>query len=199
MKIETYPLYVQPLLQLFHQVHPLSPEIGKYLAEHIDQVEVKAGDLLQESGKPSLYIYFIIKGAVRGFIKDNKKDISTWISADGELVTSISGIDGHSNALENIQAVENCRMLRVSTAAVQELYTIHPAFNTTVRKILQLYYLDAERRAFVVRLSSAENKYLFFIEHYSHLANRIQLQYIASFLGISMETLSRVRRKISFS
>lgn len=80
---------------------------------------------------------------------------------------------------------------------MQELYNQYPEFNITGRKILQHYYRDAEARAYIVRLTSAEKKYNHFIEKYNHLANRIPLKYIASYLGITIETLSRVRKKIS--
>jgi CRP-like cAMP-binding protein len=199
MNVETYPSYLQPLMQLLKHVHPISPAIGQYIIDHTDQVEVLSGEMLQESGSPSIYTYFIVKGDIRGFITEDKKDITTWISTEGELVSSISGIDGNADSLENIQALEECVLLRIANKTMHELYDLYPEFNIVGRKMLQSYYRDAEKRAFVVRLKSAEHKYLFFLEHYTHLSNRIQLQYIASFLGITMETLSRVRRKISFS
>lgn len=199
MNIETYPSYLQPLLQLVQYVHPISPSIGQYIVDHTEQLEVASGKILQESGSLSFYTYFIVKGAIRGFITEDKKDITTWISTDGELVSSISGIDGNAVSLENMQAIEDCVLLRICNKAMHELYDLHPEFNIVGRKMLQSYYRDSEKRAFVVRLKSAEHKYLFFLEQYSHLSNRIQLQYIASFLGITMETLSRVRRKISYS
>lgn len=199
MNIENYPSHVQPLLQLLQQVHPLSTEIANYITEHAEQVRFTAGELLQESGHPNLYTSFILKGAIRGFIREDKKEVTTWISINGELATSISAIDSISDALENMQAIEDCLLVRFPNEALHKLYDIHPEFNIIGRKVLQVYYRDAERRAFLVRLSKAENKYLFFLEHYPHLSNRIQLQYIASFLGITMETLSRVRRKISYA
>ena len=69
----------------------------------------------------------------------------------------------------------------------------------TIRKLLQQYYKDAEGRAFVARLTNAENKYKYFLKRYRHLANRVPLKYIASFLGITLETLSRTRKKMSNS
>jgi CRP-like cAMP-binding protein len=79
----------------------------------------------------------------------------------------------------------------------QDLFIKFPEFNIVARKILQKYYQDAEGRAFIARLTNAENKYRLFIAKYGHLANRIPLKYIASFLGITLETLSRVRKRLS--
>ena len=100
-------------------------------------------------------------------------------------------------ALENMQAIENCELLALTYADYLNLYVKFPEFNIVARKILQKYYQDAEGRAYIARLTKAENKYRAFITSYGHLANRIPLKYIASFLGITLETLSRVRKRIS--
>jgi CRP-like cAMP-binding protein len=65
------------------------------------------------------------------------------------------------------------------------------------RKIFQRYYADAEKRAFIARLTKAENKYRYFLLRHRDLANRIPLKYIASYLGVTLETLSRIRKKFS--
>ena len=88
-------------------------------------------------------------------------------------------------------------MLALTLADLERLYEQHPEFNIVSRKLLQQYYSDAEGRAFIARLTNAETKYKQFLIRYSHFANRIPLTYIASFLGITLETLSRVRRKLS--
>jgi CRP-like cAMP-binding protein len=152
---------------------------------------------LLKAGEICEHIYFIKKGAVRGFIKEGKKDITTWITVENEVVSSISALDVRAPALENMQAIESCELLALTYADLQDLYIRFPEFNIVARKVLQKYYQDAEGRAFIVRLSNAENKYRLFIARYGHLANRIPLKYIASFLGITLETLSRVRKKLS--
>jgi CRP-like cAMP-binding protein len=88
-------------------------------------------------------------------------------------------------------------MLAITFDDLENLYIKFPEFNFVVRKLLQKYYRDAEGRAYIARLTNAETKYRHFIRNHSHLANRIPLKYIASFLGITLETLSRVRKKIS--
>lgn len=143
------------------------------------------------------HIYFIKKGSVRGFIKEGDKDITTWITAENELVTSIYGLSKKRPALENMQALEDCEMLTLTLADLENLYLQFPEFNIVTRKLLERYYQDAEGRAFIARLTNAENKYTQFLAKYGHLSNRIPLKYIASFLGMTLETLSRVRKRLS--
>ena len=155
------------------------------------------GDLLLAAGQVCEHIYFIKKGSVRGFIKEGDKDITTWITAENELVTSIYGLSKKRPALENMQALEDCEMLTLTLADLENLYLQFPEFNIVTRKLLERYYQDAEGRAFIARLTNAENKYTQFLATYGHLSNRIPLKYIASFLGMTLETLSRVRKRLS--
>jgi CRP-like cAMP-binding protein len=115
---------------------------------------------------------------------------------EGELVTSISGLSERKPATETIQAIEPTRTLSISLNKVDELYQLRPEFNINVRKLLELYYQDAENRAFIARLAKAEHRYRMFMERHPQQANRVPLKYIASFLGLTHETLSRVRAKL---
>ncbi|HEX6849492.1 MAG TPA: Crp/Fnr family transcriptional regulator [Chitinophagaceae bacterium] len=179
--------------------YPLSEGVKDYFKKHSYSCSFRKGKLLLKAGQVCEHIYFIKKGAVRGFIREGKKDITTWITAENEVVSSISALDMKTPAMENMQAIENCELLALTYDDFQELYVRFPEFNIVARKVLQKYYQDAEGRAFIVRLTNAEKKYRLFITRYGHLANRIPLKYIASFLGITLETLSRVRKKLSLN
>lgn len=185
------------MIATLNYFHPLSDGIKDYFKKCSYSCSFRKGKLLLKAGQVCDHIYFIRKGAIRGFFNEGKKDITTWISAENEVVSAISALDIREPALENIQAIENCELLALTWADYQDLYTKFPDFNIVARKILQKYYQDAEGRAFIARLTNAENKYRLFITRYGHLANRIPLKYIASFLGITLETLSRVRKRLS--
>jgi CRP-like cAMP-binding protein len=185
------------LIAALSSFYPLSTEVEDYLQNHTMPFSFRRGKLLLKAGEVCRYVYFIKKGAVRGFIKENHRDITTWITAENEMVTSISGLDSDEPAIQNMQTIEDCEMLAITYADLKELYIKHPEFNVVSRKLLQQYYRDAEGRAFIARLTNAENKYKYFLATYSHLVNRIPLKYIASFLGITLETLSRIRKKMS--
>jgi CRP-like cAMP-binding protein len=186
---------IDRLVATLNHLHPLSQPVIDYLSCNVSVKKCNKGDLLLKAGNICEEVYFIEKGILRGYINDNGRDITTWISCENELVTSIYSLDLNVPALENIQALEDGDLLCMSTMALQELYIIHPEFNIVGRKLLQRYYRDAEARAFIIRISKAEDKYEHFLEIYNHLANRVLLKYIASFLGVTLETLSRVRSK----
>ena len=188
---------ISSVIDTLNYFYPLSEGIKDHIKKHSYSCSFRKGKLLLKTGEICEHIYFIKKGAVRGFIKDGTKDITTWITAENEVVSSISSLDIREPALENMQAIENCELLALTYDDCQELYIKFPEFNIVARKLLQKYYQDAERRAFIARVTKAEKKYELFLTRYGHLANRIPLKYIASFLGITLETLSRVRKKIS--
>jgi CRP-like cAMP-binding protein len=188
---------ISSVIDILNYFYPLSEGIKDYFRKHSYSCSFRKGKLLLKAGEICEHIYFIKKGAVRGFIKDGTRDITTWITAENEVVSSISSLDIREPAQENMQAIENCEMLALTYADFQDLYIKFPEFNIVARKLLQKYYQDAERRAFIARVTKAEKKYELFLTRYGHLANRIPLKYIASFLGITLETLSRVRKKLS--
>ena len=188
---------VSSVIATLDYFHPLSEGVKAYFRKHSLSCSFRKGKLLLKSGQLCNHIYFIKKGAVRGFIKEGTKDITTWITVEGEVVSSISSLDKREPVLENMQAIEDCELLALTWVDYQNLFTRFPEFNIVARKILQKYYQDAEGRAFIARLTKAENKYRLFLTRYGHLANRIPLKYIASFLGITLETLSRVRKRLA--
>ncbi len=188
---------ISSVVTILNYFHPVSEGIVKFLKEHAYSVFFNRGELLLEEGQVCEHIYFIRKGVVRGFIKDGKKDITTWITAEGEMVSSILSFERKGSSIENMQAIEDCEMLALTLVDLEKLYEQFPEFNIVSRKLLQQYYSDAEGRAFIARLTNAETRYKQFLTRYSHFANRIPLTYIASFLGMTLETLSRVRRKLS--
>jgi CRP-like cAMP-binding protein len=185
------------LLTALNQLYPLSPEAEQYLRDHVTSCTVAKRKLLLKEGMSCENIYFIMKGALRGYIREGSKDITTWITAENELVSSILSLDERIKAIENIQALEKCELLSLTLAELEIMYERFPETNILARKILQRYYADAEQRAFIARLTKAENKYRYFLKRHQVLSNRIPLKYVASYLGVTLETLSRIRKKFS--
>lgn len=181
------------LLYVFNSIYPISEVVRNFLIQNTYPIKVRKGKKLHKSGEICDMIYFVNKGAIRGYVKDVKKDITTWITVENELVASIHSFILQIPSFENMEAIEDSELLGMRHEDLQHLYKIDPDFNIMARRIYEKYYADAEIRALIARLSKAEIKYEYFLKTYSHLSTRIPLKYIASFLGINLETLSRVR------
>ncbi|WEK34560.1 MAG: Crp/Fnr family transcriptional regulator [Candidatus Pseudobacter hemicellulosilyticus] len=184
---------MEALLAFIHNYQPISPEARAYVVSHMQECQLKKGELLQEAGNYCQYIYFVSKGILRGYILDSDKEVTTWITGENQLISSIRSFLLKQPTQENIEALEDCRLLALHAEDLQYLYDHFPEFNIVGRKIAEHYYTFAEDRAFIGRLSSASARYDYFFRYNAHLINRIPLMFIASYLGMSNETLSRIR------
>jgi CRP-like cAMP-binding protein len=184
-----------PLATFVKHIYPVSEQVVSYINLHSTARRTGRGEYLLRAGDISQHLYFIRKGAIRGFVKEGAKEITTWITAENELVTSIRGLKLQQPSLENIQTIEPCDLVMVRYDALQFLYEHYIEMNIVGRKLLEQYYSDAEERAFISRIPNAAKRYQYFLDTKSNLANRIPLKYIASYLGMTIETLSRIRSK----
>jgi CRP-like cAMP-binding protein len=188
-----------PFTQHVKNIYPLSTAAQDFINQKAYPSHYNKGEILVTAGAMCNSLYLIRKGILRSFIKEGQKEITTWISGEHELATCITSYGLQQPARENIQALEDCELVVLSTADLQHLYEHFPEANIVGRKILEKYYRDAEERAFIARLMEATTKYKHFIATKSNLLNRVPLKFIASYLGMTLETLSRIRSKLSRS
>lgn len=186
---------LNPVLEMFNALHPVGKRVAIYLQKNVYCIDVKKGELLVKSGEICDSIYFIRTGVLRGFIEEDGKEVTTWLTVENEIVATITGFLLQKPTMENIQAIEDCELFAIRFEDLDRLYLKYPSFNIIGRKITERYYVYAEQRAYITRLHDAEKKYELLMELYAHFLNRIPLKYLASFLGITIETLSRVRSK----
>ena len=153
--------------------------------------------LLQE-GDIWKYNAFIVKGCVRTYTVDDKGNeyiinfaIENWWTGDRESLQT-----GNPSACY-IDALEDSEIILISKLNFDRLCSDIPALNDMVNTILQNSFIASQSRIQSFLSLSAEEKYLRFLEKYPQLATRIPQGMIASYLGITEETLSRVRRQSS--
>jgi CRP-like cAMP-binding protein len=193
------PDHHSPISTFFNAVHPLSQGAIDYIDAGSHPVEMAKGKFLIKPSQQSPGLFFIIKGVVRGYIKEEGKEITTWINEENDVVGSIRSLGLRIPSKEYIQAIEHCSLISIGYDVIEHLYEHFPETNVVGRKLLEENYRGAEERAYICRIPSAEKKYKRFMETNPGLINRVSLKYIASYLNMTNETLSRVRRRFPHS
>lgn len=151
--------------------------------------------LLQE-GDVWKYNAFIVKGCVRTYSVDEKGNehilnfaIENWWTGDRE------SLQNGTPSAYNIEALEDSEVILIAKADFDQLCADIPAFNNIINGILEKSFIASQSRIQTFLSLGAEEKYLKFLEKYPDLAMRVPQGMIASYLGITPETLSRVRKQ----
>ncbi|MNK71313.1 hypothetical protein D3C87_907620 [compost metagenome] len=187
-----------PLITFFRSYHDLTPEIEYFINEYTFPVVFKKNKFISSPLHRNEYAYLVVKGVARGYMKDDKKEITTWIARENELIGNVYNTNEAKKPVdEYIQALEDVEAVAVPYNLYGQLYNIDHIANYIGRKIVQLHYFQSCERALISRLLTAEKKYIRFIQSYPDLVNRVGLKYIASFLCMRVETLSRIRSKMA--
>jgi CRP-like cAMP-binding protein len=185
------------LVKFLSAAFPLSPELQAAVQQIVTKRNIKKKQVFVKEGEMCTTIYFIIKGLTRAYLLRNGKDITLWISIEDEFETAVEGFFNGKPAKENIEALEDCMLESIEAKDLEALSEKFPEVNIIIRQLMQEYYIGSEERALMGRLASADEKYNYMIEIRPHLLARVPLKYLASFLGIRLETLSRLRNKRS--
>ncbi len=141
--------------------------------------------------------YLLLDGAIHGFLKVGTKHITTRIATEGEFVGPFIDLTfGPSE--EYIEAISTVSAIAIPHETMIHLYNNFTEANIIGRMLAEVQYREASERATVARLPSAKLRYERFLVSYQHLIERIPLRYIASFLGMRLETLSRLRTEMAY-
>lgn len=188
--------YYESLFHIFNSIYPVSDELRKAIIESSSVLEVKKKTLLLNAGAHSNFIYFVVKGATRIFYTDNDgNETTTWFLLENELVISVYGFFTGKQSLDSIEAMEDCTLIALHRDQLDKLYSNFMELNFIGRKLTEFYYLRTEEQTNNLRILNAKQRYDHFLLHNPKLLRRASLGHIASYLGISQETLSRIRRK----
>jgi len=185
-----------PLIAVFKTFHALTPEIEDVINAHTFPVHFAKNKHVASPLKRNKYIYFILQGAVHGYIKMGGKKVTTWIAVENELAGTIKNLWQDVPTDEYVETIEAVTAIAVPHSMSQLLYENYPLANYVGRKMTEMYLQGASERAFLARLPTALKRYQRLLISYPHLINRVPLKYIASFIGMRLETLSRIRSKV---
>ena len=157
-----------------------------------------AGEMVQRGGEVAQYAVFIAKGCLRSYVIDakGKEHVVLFAPEDWWLADSIS-LNTQTPSQYFFDAIEDSNVLLITPASHETLINRIPAYSTAFRTGLQKHAAAKDQRIVNSLSTTAEERYLDFMRTYSSIATRVPQWMLASYLGVSPETVSRIRKKLA--
>lgn len=184
---------METLLQYLESIHPMSDECKESLFSILKLKEVPRKELLLRAGHICQHIYFIQKGLLRCFYYKNDAEICSWFMKEGDVIVSVESFFKQAISYESIQALEDCELYYISYKELQQIYRSFPEFNFIARVLTEKYYCLSEQRLYSIRMMRASERYESLLEHHPELVLRVPAKYLASYLGITAEMMSKIK------
>jgi len=148
-------------------------------------------------GKIADQVGFIKSGLFRSFFyDDNANDITTHFFQPGTVLISMKSFNNQAPAKENIVALEDSELYVITYQEMMKLYELVPAWRQITKDVDEMKFNDLMNRSIQLQTLSARERYELFCQNYPEVIKRVALRHIASYLGIDIATLSRIRKKM---
>lgn len=179
-------------------------QYGNLNQQQIDLITSKAYELelpkdeyFSEAGKVSTQVGFVLDGVMRVCYYDNKgEEITKYFIDENNLVVDLESFQNSICSSAYVQAVTDCKLLVFSKQDWEELLNTIVGWDAIVHKIIARALMQKIERRSPLVSEDATTRYLSFLEKYPKILNRIPLSYLASYLGITQSSLSRIRKNI---
>ncbi len=185
----------------------LIENIKKYIKLTDDEVElvktlftaksVKKGDTILEEGKVCQSLFFVSKGLLRHYINFDGKELTIHFSEENTFVCDYDSLISRKKSDKTIEALEETELYVISFDRLQKFYETIKYGDRFGRLLLEEVFTSAIRHIISVYTDTAEQRYLNFIHTFKHLQQRIPQFYIASFIGVTPQSLSRIRKRLA--
>jgi CRP-like cAMP-binding protein len=157
---------------------------------------LKKGEFLSREGNVCEHVSFVNKGYFRIYADVNGEEITNYFSFENTYATDYASFLTRKPSSENIVAMEDAEVLQLNYSNMQMLYDKVPSWQKFGRLMAEHVYLIAVERTKSLLYNSPEALYLKIMEEFPEIIERVPLQYIASFMGIQPESLSRIRKRV---
>lgn len=161
-------------------------------------VDVKKKRLLLREGEVCNFEAYIVSGCLRTFyIDENGSEVILQFSVEDWWVSDVGSFHDRTPSVLYIEAIEDSKLLTLNPSSKEELLARVPQFERVFRLMIQRHLSALERRLIHTIAQTAEQRYIEFVKQYPKIALRVPQHHIASYLGMTPEFLSKVRRRLA--
>lgn len=181
---------------ILDHIYQLPEQSGIKLIQSVREVAFPKGHLLLKAGTVENTIYFIKKGIVRAYSSTPDNEITFWFGKEGQAIISMRSYVEQLPGYENIELLENCELYELKTTQLQQLFEEDIYIANWGRKFAEQELIKTEERLIQRQFRTASERYRELLINHPDLIQRIQLGHIASYLGITQVSLSRIRAEL---
>lgn len=158
---------------------------------------IPARTMFLEKGQVATRLAYLRSGMMRSFFYDDQaNDITTQFFKPGAVVISMKSFNDQVQSRENIITLEDCEADVITYDDMQGLMQVVPAWRSIAKDVDEFKYNDLMNRTIQLQTLTASERYQLFIKKHPDILQRVALRHIASYLGIDIATLSRIRRSL---
>jgi len=172
----------------------LGDESSNELMKSFNLISLDKETVLVKEGQYSDKAYYIISGGARAYYLKDGRDISDWFAFENSFVCSVNSFYQNIPSLHFIETLEPSILLEISRDSVERLSSKYHEIERLVRNIITETMLQLQERVVSIQFQSAEQRYKKILAIHSNITQRVPLKHIASYIGITLETLSRIRK-----
>ena len=185
-------------LEIKEIINSTFPHLGEQSVEmlirHTTYLTCTKGTKLIFEGKRHHYFYLILQGGVKSYYLKDAKEVCTWFAFENEVIATMKTFEGQPSN-ETIELLEDSILIGFKAEAIRELAQIHLAISRWLMGLIIEHTVFLEERLYQLQFMTSQQRYKALVEHTPEKLQRVSLTDIASFLGMSRETLSRIRAK----
>ncbi len=188
---------IDRLINNFLKFGSLSQKEKEAIIKSAEVKEFKKGAFLLKEGQKSIHSYFVLKGCVRQYNLVDGDEKTTWLFTENEWVISADEISENAISMHNWICMEDCSFVVGNEEKARELFEKFPGLETISRKIVETAFSEIQKSILFYRSETPEQRYLSLVNKQPNILQRIPQYYIASYIGVKPESLSRIRKRLA--
>lgn len=189
---------MKELIEYILQFGNLNNQQIEFITGKASEVELNNEDYFSEAGKIAKQMGFIVDGILRVCYYNNKgEEITSYFIDENNFVVDLDSFENTIPSSGYVQAVTKCKLIVFSKKDWQEIADTIVGWEGIVNKIVKKSLIQKIERRSPLVSEDATTRYRAFMEKFPHIINRIPLSYVASYIGVTQSSLSRIRKSIS--
>ena len=182
----------QELLSVLNQENPTSYDAFIGLASHIN---ISKNDYLQRAGQTCRTIYFVEEGIARIYYDKEGKEVTEYCAFENDLIIRAESLFTGMPSRKAIQAITDTKFLAIPANLLFQLFEEHRDIERLFGRMVQQAWVESIARLESLQFNTAEERYRLLIQNSPKIIREIPLKYVASYLGITQVSLSRIRAR----